>query len=71
MTALVIAAIKNYEEVVDVLLKAGANPDIQSHVCCNKICLHINYYSHNISCNLYRKGLLRLWRPLNVVIRIL
>ena len=35
MTALVIAAIKNHEEIVDMLLKAGANPNIINRVCCN------------------------------------
>ena len=34
MTALAWAACQGHEEVVDVLLKAGANPDIQDNVCC-------------------------------------
>ena len=33
MTTLVWAASLGHEQVVDVLLKAGANPDIQDHVC--------------------------------------
>ena len=33
MTALAWAAYEGHEQVVDVLLKAGANPDIQDHVC--------------------------------------
>ena len=33
MTALAWAAHQGYEQVVDVLLKAGANPDIQDNVC--------------------------------------
>ena len=33
MTALAWAARQGHEQVVDVLLKAGANPDIQNHVC--------------------------------------
>ena len=32
MTALAWAACKGHEQVVDVLLKAGANPDIQDKV---------------------------------------
>ena len=32
-TALAAAARKGHEQVIDVLLKAGANPDIQEHVC--------------------------------------
>ena len=33
MTALAWAARQGHKQVVDVLLKAGANPDIQNHVC--------------------------------------
>ena len=33
VTALALAANKGHKQVVDVLLKAGANPDIQNHVC--------------------------------------
>ena len=33
MTALAWAAQEGHEQVVDVLLKAGANPDIQGHGC--------------------------------------
>ena len=33
LTALAVAAYEGHEQVVDVLLKAGANPDIQDHVC--------------------------------------
>ena len=33
MTALALAANEGHEQVVDVLLKAGANPNIQNHVC--------------------------------------
>ena len=32
VTALAVAAYKDHEQVVDVLLKAGANPDIQAKV---------------------------------------
>ena len=32
-TALAQAAYEGHEQVMDVLLKAGANPDIQDHVC--------------------------------------
>jgi ankyrin repeat protein len=38
VTALATAAMKGHEQVVDVLLKAGANPNIMSHVCCNPDC---------------------------------
>lgn len=33
MTAMAWAAMKGHKQVVDVLLKAGANPDIPNHVC--------------------------------------
>ena len=33
MTTIASAASEGHEQVVDVLLKAGANPDIQDHVC--------------------------------------
>ena len=36
MTALAYAASQGYKQVVDMLLNAGANPDIQDKVCrCN------------------------------------
>ena len=48
MTALAWAAYQDYEQVVDVLLKAGANPDILCHVCsCQCSCIII-YTAHNI-----------------------
>ena len=33
MTAVALAVRQGHKQVVDVLLKAGANPDIQDHVC--------------------------------------
>ena len=39
MTALAWAAYEGHEQVVDVLIKAGANPDIQNQV---TECVHID-----------------------------
>ena len=37
MTALAWAAQEGHEQVVDVLLKAGANRDVQGHSCCTAL----------------------------------
>ena len=49
MTALTWATHQGHEKVVDVLLKAGANPDIQLHVSMSILILSLNYgNNHNI-----------------------
>ena len=48
MTALTVAAHEGHEQVVDMLLKAGAKPDIQEKVI---ECMHTDYNVHVLVLN--------------------